>query len=202
MHSAPRTTFFWFVSLRFHLKSALVAAMTIIAIAIGALFYPLRHAVEVTYNHMAGDTLFFETKNDGLSAKTVKIDTFVLSTAKFGKLSYDEFEARLADNHTVVAGGEAKSIVIAAPADTQPYLCSQLRSIGFFLNYGKLINGKLLGNSTSHWAQHIVDDLRCSFRISETTPAETNILTYTVRTNCNKVRWLFDCAASVLPTVN
>jgi hypothetical protein len=201
MQIAPKNLA-WLVSLRIELLSALVAVMTMLAIAAGVLFYSPRPAVDVMYDHMAGESIFLEAKNDGLSAKTVSIDAFVLSTAKFGKIAYDEFEARLADNHIVVPGGEAKSIVTFAPADTQPYLCSQLRSIGFFLNYGKLSNGRLLGNSTPHLAQHIVDDLRCSFTILETTPAETSPLTYKVRTNCSKVSWLSDCVASVLPAAN
>jgi hypothetical protein len=200
MRIAPKTNFAGFV--RQHLKSTLVAVTAMIAIATGVLFYSLRPAVDVTYDHMAGDSIFFEARNNGIPAKTISIDVFVLSTAKFGRIAYDEFEEPLAGNHTVVAGGEAKNIVVAAPADTQPYLCSQLRSIGFFLDYGKLSNGKLVENSTPRRAQDIIDDLRCSFTISETTPAQTDALTHKVRTNCSKVSWLSDCVATVLPAAN
>jgi hypothetical protein len=187
---------------RLWLKSTLVTVMVAVGGAAAVLFYPQRPAVDVRYDRTASDVLLFHAENRGASPILLGIEKFAVSTLKLGKIGYDQFEVRFAKNSTVVAGGGATSIAIPVPTGTQPYLCSQLRSIGFFLDYGQLQSGRLPEPSTPERTKQIASDLHCSFTISEAGPAAKNAAEYEIRLACDKVAWINDCVATVLSSSN
>jgi hypothetical protein len=191
-----------FAGQRFWLKSALVTVMVAVGGAVVVLFYPHRPAVEVRYDRMASGVLLFHAGNRGASPILLNIEKFVVSTMKLGKIGYDQFEVRFAKDSTVVAGGGATSIAVPVPTGTQSYLCSQLRSIGFFLDYGQLRNGRLPEPFTPERTKQIASDLRCSFTISEAGPADKNAVEYEIRSACDNVAWINDCVATVLSDPN
>ncbi len=132
-----------FAGQRLWLNSALVAVIVAAGGAAVVLFYPRRPTVEVRYDRIASDVLLFRAENRGALPILLGIEKFVVSTLKFGKIGYDQFDVRFPKNSTVVASNGSTSIAIPVPTGAQPYLCSQLRSIGFFLDYGQLRSGRL-----------------------------------------------------------
>jgi hypothetical protein len=187
-----------FVGQRLWLKGALLAVIIALGGAAFVGFYPRRLTVEIRYDHTASDVLLFQVKNRGGLPILLRMDKFEVSTMKFGKIGYDRFEVRFAKNSTLVAGGQATSIAAPAPAGAQSYLCSQLRSIGFFLDYGQLRNGKLPEPSTPDRTKQIANGLRCSFTISEAGPDDKNTVEHEIRSACDNVAWINGCVATVL----
>jgi hypothetical protein len=186
---------------RLWLTGLLAATTVIVAGTAVVLFYPQRSAFEVRYDPMASNVLLFHAENHGALPISAAIDKFVVSTLKFGKIGYDQFDVPLAKNRTMVAGSGTASIAIPAPTGAQSYLCSQLRSIGFFLDYGQLENGKLLERFAPGRAKQIASDLRCSFVISEASPA-ASAAEYEIHPPCDKIAWINDCVATVLSSSN
>lgn len=182
--------------------SALVAVMVAFGGAAVVVFYPRRPAVEVRYDGIASEVLLFHAENHSALPILLEIEKFEVSTLKFGKIGYDRFDVRFAKNTTVVASNGSTSIAIPAPTGTQPYLCSQLRSIGFFLDYGPLRNGRLPERFSAERTKQIASDLRCSFTVSEARAAEKNPAEYELRLACDKVSWINDCVATVLSSAN
>ena len=186
---------------RLWLTSALVAAIAAAGTTV-VVFHSPRPAVEVQYDRIVSDVLHFRAENRGASPILLGVEKFAVSTLKFGKIGYDQFDVRFTKNSTAVAGNGATSIAIPVPTGTQPYLCSQLRSIGFFLDYGKLRSGRLPEPFTAQRAKQIANDLRCSFTISEAGTAAKNAAEYEFRLACDKVPWINDCVATVLSSAN
>jgi hypothetical protein len=187
---------------RFWLTSALVTVIVAFAGVAVVVFYPLRPAVELRYDRIASDVLLFHAENHGALPILLDIEKFEVSTLKFGKIGYDRFDVRFAKNSIVVAGNESTSIAIPTPTGTQPYLCSQLRSIGFFLDYGPLRSGRLPERFSAERTKQIASDLGCSFSISEAGAAAKNTAKYEIRLACDKVPWISDCVATVLSSAN
>jgi hypothetical protein len=181
---------------RLWLTGLLAATLASVAGAAGVLFYQKRSTIEVRYDGATGNDLLFHAENHGALPISAAIDKFVVSTLKLGKVGYDQFEVELAKNGTLVAGGGTARITIPEPSGAQPYLCSQLRSIGFFLDYGRLSNGKLPERFSVGRAERIASDLRCSFAISETGPTATKAK-YEIRPACDQIAWINQCVASV-----
>jgi hypothetical protein len=183
------------------MKIALGAVVTVVVAAIAFFYFPQRPTVDLFYTHTAENNSFFQAQNRSPFTKEITVKSFAISTARFGTIGYDKFDEDLADNHSVVAGYDLKSITVPAATDTEPYLCSQLRSVGFFLNYGKVEHGKLPQISTPDRAQQIANDLSCSFTVSEASPGAVPV-NYTQSVECSRVSWVSDCVSSVLSSPN
>jgi hypothetical protein len=186
---------------RLWLTGLLAATTAIVAGAAVVLFHPQRSVVEVRYDRMASNVLLFHAENHGALPISAAIDKFVVSTLKFGKIGYDQFEVQFAKNSATVAPSGTASIAIPTPTGAQSYLCSQLRSIGFFLDYGRLENGKLPERFAPGRAKQIASDLRCSFVLSEAGPAASRA-EYEIHPPCDQIAWINDCVATVLSSSN
>jgi hypothetical protein len=167
-----------------------------------AFLYPRGPVVEVRYDRTTNESLLFQAENPGSSPIALVIEKFVVSTLKLGKIGFDQFEIQFAKNGAIVAGNAATGISVPVPKGAQPYLCSQLRSIGFFRDYGEVRDGKLPGRSSPERAQQIARDLRCSFTISEAVAAAGHPAEYTAGLACDRVAWIRDCVAGVLSSSN
>lgn len=187
---------------RLWLIGALVTVMVTFAGAAGVMFYPQRPAVEVRYDRMASEVMIFHVENRSDLPILLGIEKFVVSTLKLRTIGFDRFEVQFANNSAVVAGTGSTSIAIPVPSGAQPYLCSQLRSIGFFLNYGQLRNGRLREPLSPERTKQMADDLRCSFAISETSTAAKNPAEYEFGVACDKVAWINACVATVIWSAN
>jgi hypothetical protein len=187
---------------RLWLTSALVTVVVAFGGAAVVVFYPRRPALEIRYDRTASEVLLFHAENHGALPISLEIKKFEVSTLKVGKVGYDRFDLRFAKNSAVVAGNGSTNIAIPAPIGAQPYLCSQLRSIGFFRDYGSLRNGRLLERLSAERTRQIASDLRCSFTISEAGAAANNPAEYEVRLACDTVPWISDCVATVLSSAN
>ncbi len=184
------------------LTGALVAAVAAVAGAAVLAFYPRRPMLDVRYDGIKDEVSLFHADNQGASPITLGIEKFVVSTLKFGKVGFDQFEVQFAENSVLVAGHASAGIAIAAPAGTRPYLCSQLRSAGFFRDYGPLSNGRLAERFSAERAKQIASDLRCSFTISEAGPPDRKAAEHDIRSACEKVGWINDCVATALSSAD
>jgi hypothetical protein len=164
--------------------------------------------VEVSFDGTFGEFSRFVAKNDGRSEQFVRIPRFALSTAKFGKLDWYELDSKIADNGRLVPPGRRVEFSVAVPVNISEYLCSSLRAIGFFAQYGTLKNGRLmLAGGSATVAKKILEDLSCSYDVSNKALDDANArrvetrsnVTPTVRVPCSQVNWISDCVSQVVP---
>ncbi|MBU6461278.1 MAG: hypothetical protein KGK01_07410 [Bradyrhizobium sp.] len=178
------------------------------------LFYATRFlidkawSVEVTFQGMSDDVSRFAVYNGNRSKQFVRVTRFVLSTARFGKLDWDDFDSKIADPGRFVPAAGRIDFSVVAPADTGEYLCSSLRAIGFFAQYGALKNGRLTaGPARASTAKKIIEDLSCSYDFSnKKQPMESvsqkddgSDVTQTIHVPCGQVGWVSECVSQIAP---
>ncbi len=176
-------------------------------VTVGRYLVNLSWGVEVSFRGTLGNTSKFVVHNSGRSEQLVRIAHFVVSTARFGKLDWDEFETRTMDAGRVVSAEAIIEFSVDVPADTGEFMCSSLRAIGFFRDYGTLAKGSLTpdGEPASQRANKIVDDLSCSFDVRDYARGDAGRRTGSnsppkqkIRVPCGQVSWISGCIAQVV----
>jgi hypothetical protein len=160
--------------------------------------------VTVAYSQTVGNTSLFRVANRGSARRFIRMNRFLVSTAKFGNLEPDEFESKLSDLGRFVSAGTEMAIAVDAAGDTEEYLCSSLRSIGFFAKYGSLKQGRLLADErpASLRNQQILGDLNCRFRFFDFEAKPESFDNRTLRVPCDRVSWVAACVSEILPTAD
>jgi hypothetical protein len=193
-----------------------VASLIILVCAVPLLGSTVRYLkniswnVQVSFQGTFDNASRFVAHNSGRSEQFVRIARFVLSTARFGKLDWDEFESRMADPGRFVPPAASAEFSVDAPVDTEEYLCSSLRAIGFFAQYGALNEGRLVpdGEPASLRTRKIVEDLSCSFDVADRdSSVDSNVRQKDANSNarqkipvpCGQVRWISDCVSQLMP---
>lgn len=165
-------------------------------------------SVEVSFQGMSDDVSRFVAYNGNRSEQFIRVTRFVLSTARLGKLDWDEFESKIADPGRFVPAAGRIDFSAAAPADTGEYLCSSLRAIGFFAQYGALKKGRLTeGAERASTAKKIIEDLSCSYDFSNKKQPIESVsqkddgwdVTQTIHVPCGQVGWVSGCVSQIAP---
>ena len=160
--------------------------------------------MKIAYQQTIGNTSHFRVVNHENSLRFIRMHRFVVSTAKFGNLEPDEFESKFTDPGRFVPAGVEMAIAVNAAEDTGEYLCSSLRSIGFFAKYGTMKGGRLLPDerAVSLRNQQILGDLSCRFRYFNFEPKPNYFDNRGLRVSCGRVPWIVACVSQVLPAGN
>jgi hypothetical protein len=164
--------------------------------------------LEVSFQGTVDDVSRFVAKNTSTSEQFVRIARFVVSTARFGKLDWDDFESKVADTGRFVPPAGHAEFSVTTPANPTEYLCSSLRATGFFAQYGTLKKGRLMpAGEAATITKKILEDLSCSYDVSNQVPdavsarqMETNpYFPLRVRVPCGQVSWISNCVSQVVP---
>ncbi len=185
---------------------ALICAVPLLVTG-GRYLVDMSWGVQVSVQGMLDNSSKFAVRNGGRSEQFVRIAHFVVSTARFGKLEWDEFSTRTTDAGRAVPAETSIEFSVDVPADTGEYMCSSLRAIGFFSRYGALTKGKLTpdGKPASQRMNEIADDLSCSFDVRDypgdlagrrsdaKSPPKRKI-----RVPCGQLSWMSSCIAQIV----
>jgi hypothetical protein len=172
--------------------------------SIAAYVLTRRSAIQLDFVRTIGNVSQFVVTNARSSQQFARITRFVISTAQFGNLSWEQFESRFSDVGRAIPAAGTINFTVEAPSDTEEYLCSSLRSVGFFAPYGAMANGKLLpnGQSLSNRGTAITHALTCWFNYTDLSTSQGPNDRWKIVVPCGHVDWILRCVSEVLPAPN
>lgn len=157
--------------------------------------------IQISYRGSLNDSSRFLARNTGQSAQFVRITRFALSTAELGNLNSDEFESKIKDAGRLIPPAAIAEFTVNAPSDTETYLCSSLRAIGFFAQYGTLEKGRLKSSEEpiSLRTQKMLGDLSCWFGMSNRSISHKHVDEERISVPCAQVNWVSGCISQLMP---
>jgi len=190
------------VGRRWPLMGALVCGLMLSSIAAYVLTY--RPSLKLFFVQTVGNSSQFIAKDPDEPLQFLRITRFVISTAKFGNLDSVQFESRLSDPGRSISREQTLDFKVDAPSDSEEYLCSSLRSVGFFAKYGTMKEGRLLPNEQPRPARvaQVIKGLTCRFNYSNRSSSDDPDGRWAIGVPCTHVDWIFRCVSEVLPPDN